>query len=143
MNKQRQERVILVADNLERLINHELDGLTASLENLEKVRESYEPLIPYAEMSHLTPEFEILSTQIGEIKSQITKLETQKEEIARFRDSNAFMPRGIDDWVIIAVADEPEDISKNPWPLNLALSLVLGLMIGAFAVCWSNNNFWV
>lgn len=137
------ERIDLVANNLERLIDLELQGMRSTLQRLEETRSSYTPLITYRDTSHLTPEYHVLSNDIARTISQIAQLEAQREEIKDFRVQITVVLRKIDDWVIFTPAVTATDITPepaSPRKLNIAISGILGLMLSTFAVFFI--NYW-
>ncbi|MBS4030276.1 MAG: hypothetical protein KGZ63_02495 [Clostridiales bacterium] len=141
--EQQRERIDLVANNLERLIDLELQGMRSTLQRLEETRSNYKPLITYRETSHLTPEYSVLSNDIARTISQIAQLEAQREEIKDFRVQVTQVLRKVDDWVIFTPAATATDITPEPAlprKLNIAIAGILGLMLSTFAVFFI--NYW-
>jgi capsular polysaccharide biosynthesis protein len=137
------ERIDLVANNLERLIDLELLGMRSTRQLLEETRSNYDPLITYRDTSHLTPEYHVLSNDIARTISQIAQLEAQREEIKDFRVQVAQVLRKIDDWVIFTPAATATDITPElapPRKLNIAIAGIIGLMLSTFIVFFI--NYW-
>lgn len=134
------EQVTFIAKNLERNVSLELQGLEASLHQLEEVRANFEPLITYRDNSYFTPEYSVLSADIARILSQIAQLNAQLAEIKALSASLDDMLRDVGSGIDYVSAQAATDITPPPRRLNIAVAGLLGLMVSVFLVFFI--NYW-